>query len=145
MAKKTLEKYTAWLKCEGIRFDNSKTGNSILIADFRDNQNRLYRHYISNNSKSQVWIKQLFAGLKPVTFEELEISFFAPYVGNVEAMEYFNFVRDRVYQVVFVKNSEWSDNRVLIVSEVYARHVTGYNYNKAIENFEKGVQIRRFI
>ncbi len=143
MAKrKTLEKYTTWLKCEGIRFDNSKTGNSILIADFRDNQNRLYRHYISNNSKSQVWIKQLFAGLKPVTFEELEISFFAPYVGNVNALDYLEFVRDRTYKTIFVKNSDWTDNRILIVSEIYAQHMVGYNYEKATENFEKGVKIR---
>lgn len=128
-------KYRTYLKCSGWEFRESRAGNNMLVVFFRDSANREYRHYLSYNKKSLVWLRQLLKGTGfKGDFEELELIYFVPILASTRFDNVLEYARDRLYEVVFIEDTYKSQ---LVVNELYnIDH--GHNLEHIQDLYDKG-------
>lgn len=134
-----MKKFGRYLKVERLYIETSRAGNSVLVVDFRDNNNRLYRHYISNNKKSNVWIKQLLlgSGLNK-TVDSILLDAYIPLLARDEIKDIQEYIAGRLYKVVTVENDEtWTNKKVPIVAEIYSVSDGFHKLDKIAELFER--------
>ena len=126
---KRIPKCKTYLRCETVSCTTSRAGNIIFVVIFRDHLNRKYRHYISCNMRSKVWLYNLLAGSgKDVDFDNLLM------VSEMFHQDPFEFCRGRIYECVWV----WEKKFGPIVNEIYTIEDMIHNKQACINLYEKG-------
>ena len=106
---KQVGKLESFFRCEKVVADKSKSGNNIFVVTFVDNLNRKYKHYISFNQRSLIWLFNLMFGSGlPLNFEDLLIR------SEIMHEDPFAYCRGKIFKCV------WSVEKYgPIVSEIY--------------------------
>lgn len=135
--KKGKKKISAFLKCKNLYFDVSKKGNQMLVCEMVDVQNVIYKHYISINKKSEIWLKQLLkgSGVKK-SLEDLMMDYLLPVWGdNYRAV--FEHCIGKLYYCMIIENDGYRNTKVPIVGEIYSLEDPIWNKKKCEENYER--------
>lgn len=126
---KRVGKVTMYLRLEKVILDKSKKQNDIFVCYFRDNLNRLYKHYISFNKRSQIWLYNILfgTGIQP-EFESLAMDI------EVFHTDPFESCRGKILRCVVVYDPKFG----AIVNEVYDLAKNFLNKEKSEEMYRNG-------
>ena len=126
---KRVGKVTMYLRLEKVILDKSKQQNDMFVCYFRDNLNRLYRHYISFNKRSQIWLYNVLFGTGvQADFESLAMDL------EVFHTDPFEKSRGKIFRCVVVYDPKFG----AIVNEVYDLAKNFLNKEKSEEMYKNG-------
>lgn len=127
--KRVVGKVKTFLRCTKVSVDQSRSGNNMITVEFRDNLNRLYKHFVSANQRSKIWLYNLFLGSGRM--EDFD-SLFLSITINENPFEY---CIGRIYECIYVfdENFRWP-----VVNEIYSLEKPWYNKSICIQRYNEG-------
>ena len=109
--KRRPDRIESFLVLETIELSQSKAGNPIFIAHFRNNLNVEFHHYMSFNQRSKVWLYNLLWDTQEVPDFEYLMMQVAVYHEDPFAK-----IRGKVFKVVWQYDKKYNS---YTVNEIY--------------------------